>query len=283
MKVKRVRRWTAARIAAVGFFLLLAVVTLFPLYQLVLASLRPSSEVFRSALGLVVDPAKMTLANYRFMLIGMNSIYLYWYRNSILITALYTVVALFLTSWVGYGLAMYVFRGRNLIFTLVLFLMMIPLEILMLPLYKLLITIRLINTYAGIILPFALAPIGIFFFRQYAVSLPRDFLDAGRIDGCTEYGLFTRIMAPLMKPAYGAMTILLAMREWNNFVWPLIVLRTNRMFTLPIGLAGLMTPYGNNYDLLFSGAVFAIIPIVILFLFNQRAFISGLTVGGIKG
>jgi arabinosaccharide transport system permease protein len=79
------------------------------------------------------------------------------------------------------------------------------------------------------------------------------------------------------------MTILLAMREWNNFVWPLIVLRTNRMFTLPIGLAGLMTPYGNNYDLLFSGAVFAIIPIVILFLINQRAFISGLTVGGIKG
>jgi arabinosaccharide transport system permease protein len=283
MKMRRSRQWSAARVVALGFFLLVAVVTLFPIYYLILASFRPSSEVFRSGMGLVIDPARMTLANYRFMLHGMEGIYLYWYRNSILITALYTVVALFLTSWVGYGLGMYVFRGRNLIFTLVLFLMMIPLEILMLPLYKLLITIRLINTYAGVILPFAVAPIGIFFFRQYCVSLPRDFMDAGRIDGCTEYGMFIRIMAPLMKPAYGAMTILLAMREWNNFVWPLIVLRTNRMFTLPIGLAGLMSPYGNNYDLLFSGAVAAIIPIVILFLLNQRAFISGLTAGGVKG
>lgn len=281
--MRRAGKWSAARVLALCFFLLVAVVTLFPIYYLILASFRPSSEVFRSGMSLVIDPARMTLANYRFMLRGMDGIYLYWYRNSILITALYTVAALFLTSWVGYGLAMYLFRGRNLIFTLVLFLMMIPLEILMLPLYKLLITIRLINTYAGVILPFAVAPIGVFFFRQYCVSLPRDFLDAGRIDGCTEYGVFVRIMAPLMKPAYGAMTILLAMREWNNFVWPLIVLRTNRMFTLPIGLAGLMSPYGNNYDLLFSGAVAAIVPIVILFLFNQRAFVSGLTAGGVKG
>jgi len=262
---------------------LVAVMALFPLYYLLLASFRPSSEVFRSGMELTINPSRMTLHNYSYMLFGRDSIYLYWYRNSVLITVIYAAVALFFTSVVGYGLAVYSFRGRQLVFTLVLFLMMIPLEILMLPLYKLLIALRLINSYAGVILPFMLAPVGIFFFRQYAVGLPKDFMDAGRIDGSTEYGLFFRIMAPLMTPAYGAMGVLLAMREWNNFVWPLIVLRTNKMFTLPIGLAGLLTPYGNNYDLLFSGAVFAIVPIVVLFLFNQRAFISGLTAGGLKG
>jgi arabinosaccharide transport system permease protein len=281
--MKRRPRFNLLRAVMFMFFLIVAVVSLFPLYYLTIASFRPSSEVFRSGMLLTLDPSRMTLYNYQYMLFGRDSIYLFWYRNSVLITGIYTIVALFFTSLVGYALAVYNFKGRRLVFTLVLFLMMIPLEILMLPLYKLIITIRLINSYAGVILPFMLAPIGIFFFRQYAVGLPKDFMDAGRIDGCTEYGLFFRIMAPLMTPAYGAMGVLLAMRQWNNFVWPLIVLRTNQMFTLPIGLAGLLSPYGNNYDLLFSGAVFAIIPIVILFVINQRAFISGLTTGGLKG
>jgi len=123
----------------------------------------------------------------------------------------------------------------------------------------------------------------VFFFRQYASGIPRDYVDAGRIDGCTEYGIYTRIMAPLMRPAFGAMAILLAMRNWNDFLWPLIVLRTEDMFTIPVGLAGLMSPYYNAYDRLISGAVLAIIPLIIVFLFNQKAFVSGLTAGGIKG
>jgi len=161
--------------------------------------------------------------------------------------------------------------------------MMMPLEILMLPLYKLIVDLRIINTYAGVILPFVVSPIAIFFFRQFVTGISKDFMDAGRIDGCTEFGIFFRIMMPLMKPAFGAMAILLAMQNWNSLIWPLIVLRTNNMFTLPIGLASLLSPYGNNYDMLIAGAVLAIIPIVIVFLFNQRSFISGLTAGGIKG
>jgi arabinosaccharide transport system permease protein len=191
--------------------------------------------------------------------------------------------ALFLTSFVGYGLAVYNFKGRNLILTAVLFIMMIPLEILMLPLYKLLIALKLMNTYQGVVLPFIVSPLGIFFFRQFATGIQKDYIDAGRIDGCTEYGIFFRIIAPLMKPAYSAMAILLSMRSWNDFIWPLIVLRTNKMFTIPIGLAGLLTPYGNNYDLLLSGAILAIIPVIIVFIFNQKYFVSGITIGGIKG
>jgi len=108
-------------------------------------------------------------------------------------------------------------------------------------------------------------------------------MEAGRIDGCTEYGIYFKIMMPLMKPAFGALTILLAMGSWNSFVWPLIVMRDNTMLTLPVGLQTMLTPYGNNYDMLMSGAVLAVLPILIVFLFNQKSFIAGMTAGAIKG
>jgi len=277
------RRLAASRLLLLAFFVAVGAAVLFPFYFLLVSSFRPSQELFTEGFHLGIRLKGMTLTNYQVLLQGSGVIYLSWYKNSILITALFTAVSLFLSSLVGYGLGVYVFKGRNLIFTLVLFLLMIPLEILMLPLYKLLVTIHLINTYAGVILPFVVSPAGIFFFRQYSAGIPRDYVDAGRMDGCTEYGIYARIMAPLMRPAFGAMAILLAMREWNDFLWPLIVLRTNENFTIPVGLASLMSPYGNNYDMLIAGAILAIVPIIVLFLFNQRAFVSGLTVGGIKG
>jgi arabinosaccharide transport system permease protein len=126
-------------------------------------------------------------------------------------------------------------------------------------------------------------PFAIFFFRQYAVTLPKDFLDAGRIDGVNEFGIYFRIMLPLMTPALGAMTILVSLQSWNDFLWPLIVMRTEKMFTLPIGLNALLTPYGNNYEMLLSGAFVATLPIVVVFLFFQRYFVSGLSAGAIKG
>jgi arabinosaccharide transport system permease protein len=276
-------RLAVSRTALLLLFAIVAVVVLFPFYFLLVASFRPTRELFINGFQVAVRFKNVTLANYQLLTTGSGTIYFSWYKNSILITALYTVCALLLSSLVGYGLGVYVFRGRNLIFMLVLFLMMIPLQILMLPLYKLLVVVHLLNTYAGVILPFVVSPAGVFFFRQYAVGIPKDYVDAGRIDGCTEYGIYARIMAPLMRPAFGAMAILLAMRNWNDFLWPLIVMRTEDKFTIPVGLAGLMSPYGNSYQMLLSGAVLAIIPIIILFLFNQRAFVSGLTVGGIKG
>ncbi len=277
------QRKLLATILMIAFFILVSFIVLFPLYYMFMASFKSSKELFRNGLDFRILPGLMSLDNYRLLFSGKGSVYLYWYRNSLSITFLYTISSLFLSSFVGYGLGAYYFKGRNVVFTMVLFVMMIPLEILMLPLYKLIVGMSLINTYYGVILPFMVSPMAIFFFRQYVSSISKDFMDAGRIDGCTEFGIYFRIMAPLMKPAFGAMGILLAMHNWNSFIWPLIVLRTNTMFTIPIGLASLMTPYGNNYDMLISGAVLAIIPIVIVFLLNQRAFISGLAAGGVKG
>jgi len=263
--------------------LIFAVFCLAPFFFLVISSLRPGVEMIRQGISLNIDFSALNFDNYVLLLDGKEGIYLSWYFNSVVITVVHTLLSLLLTSMVGYGLAMYNFKGKNAVFIIVLVVMMIPVEILILPLYELSISTGLIDSYLGVILPFVVAPMSIFFFRQYAQSLPRELLDAGRIDGCGEFKIFFQIMLPLMKPAFGAMGILQAMFSWNNFVWPLIVLRSNDMLTLPIGLQSLITPYGNNYDILFPGAVMSVIPIIILFILNQKAFISGLTVGGVKG
>jgi arabinosaccharide transport system permease protein len=178
---------------------------------------------------------------------------------------------------------MYEFKGKRLLIIIILSTMMIPLEILMLPLYQEMLVFKLINKYAGVVLPFAISGFAIYFFMQYSQTIPKEFLDAGRVDGCGELRIFLQIMAPIMLPAFGTMGILQAMTAWNDFLWPLIVMSTNSNFTLPVGLQTYLSPYGNNYSMLFAGAVLSVVPIMIVFLLNQKAFVSGLTVGGVKG
>ena len=118
---------------------------------------------------------------------------------------------------------------------------------------------------------------------QYAASLPKELVDAARVDGCGEFAIFIKIMGPLMLPAFGSMGILQAMTAWNDFLWPLIVMSTNANFTLTVGLQTYLSPYGNNYNMLFAGAVISVIPLMIVFLCNQNAFISGIMAGSVKG
>lgn len=262
---------------------LFALFALAPFFFMLLSSFKPGDQIIKNGISAKINFDIMSFENYKILFTERNGIYLDWYKNSVLITTIQTALAVFLSSWVGYGLAVYEFKGKNIIFVLVLVLMMVPIEILILPLYRLSVSLKIIDTYAGVILPFIVPPMAVFFFRQFAVGLPTELIDAARIDGASEFGIFFKIMMPLMKPAYGAMIILQAMFSWNAFVWPLIVLRSSENFTLPIGLSSLITPYGNSYDMLFPGAVISVVPIIILFMFKQNSFISGLTVGGVKG
>lgn len=263
-------------------FIVIAALTLLPFVSIALASLRPGTELMRQGLGLNLDFSKMTLDNYRYLFNG-ESDYFIWFFNSMKLTIVQTILTLLVSAFVAYGFAMYDFRGKNLIFTCVLLVMMIPLEIIILPLYKLAISLKLMDSIWGIILPGIAGPLPIFFFRQYLSGIPRDFLDAARVDGCTEYGIFFRIIMPLMKPSFAAMGIFVGMNSWNSLLWPMIVLRSSEKFTLPIGLTALINPYRNNYDLLLAGSVFAVIPILVLFLAFQKQFIAGMTAGGVKG
>jgi len=273
--------------ASAGVIFIICLVTAFftltPFLFMLISSFKPGQELQRYGLNLKIDLKVMSPKNYLLLFTQNDSIYLRWYLNSAIIACVQTASSVILSSMVGYGLAVYRFKGQNLVFVLVLVLMMLPIEILLLPLYKLMIDIHLYNTYAGIILPYAVSPFAVFFFRQYTVGIPKDYVDAARIDGCGEFGIYARIMMPLMSPAIGAMVILLAMGSWNAFVWPMIVSGSRWMMTIPVGLQTMITPYGNNFDMLMPGAVLAVIPIAIIFLFMQSKFIDSLTIGGIKG
>lgn len=275
------RNKTSIWLASIGIGII-CLMALFPVFMLIISSFRPSYELMRTGISLVFDWSILNLQNYDYIFLQAKN-YWSWYMNSLIISAITIVLSLFFSAMVGYALAVYDFRGKNLFFIFVVFILMVPFEILMLPLFQMMITFQLVDSYIGVILPMVVAPIAVFFFRQYALGLPTELMDAARIDGASEYGIYFKVMLPLMGPSLGAMAILQGLGSWNNFLWPLIVLRSNDMFTLPIGLATLLTPYGNNYDVLIAGSVMTIIPIIILFIFFQRYFISGLTVGGVKG
>ena len=279
-----------ASFLATGLFVILCGFIAFPLLAGLLASFRPGRELVQNGLAINWDFKTMTLDNYKYLfgLGGENSKvdsakYFMWYKNSLILTLLTVVLTLLVCYFVAYGLTMYKFRLQGFLFFMVIATMCVPFEILMLPLYQEVTTLHIINTRAGVILPGLCAASTIFFFRQYMQSLPHELLDAARIDGCTEYGISVKIMMPITKPAFASMAILCAMGSWNNMLWPMLVFRDTNKFTLQIGLNTLLTPYGNNYDLLIAGSMFGIIPILVIYLIFQRYLIEGMTSGAVKG
>lgn len=264
-----------------AILMVFCIILLSPFLFMLISSFKPGQELFRYGLNLRIQLDIMNLKNYKLLFLE-DPRFLQWFKSSLIITSIQTILSLFLSAMVGYGLAVYRFKGKWLIFFMVLMIMMVPIEILLLPLYKLMVSLKLVDTYIGVILPYAVSPFAVFFFRQYIVGIPKEFIEAARLDGYGEFRIFFKIIIPLIKPAIGAMTILISMLSWNNFIWPLIVLRSTENLTLPVGLVSLITPYGNNYDLLMPGAVMSVIPVAIIFLLNQRVFIEGLTTGGVK-
>ena len=262
------------------FFIAVAVITLLPLALLAVSSLRPGSDLMRYGLNFSIDWANANLHEYQMLFSGQNN-YFVWYRNSLVITVVQVTLALLLSACVGYGFAMYEFKFKNAIFVCVLLVMMVPTEVILLPLYRLISGMGLTNSMWGVILPYMVVPMLIFFFRQYLSGISKEFVEAARVDGCSEYGIFARIIMPLMKPSFAAMGIYQGMS--SNFLWPMLVINDIDKITLPVGLQSLLSPYGNNYDILIAGSCFAIIPILVLFVCFQRYFIEGMTAGGVKG
>ena len=272
-------------VLSTGFFAILCALVVFPFFAGVLASFRPGKELIRRGLSINLDFSTMSFDNYKFLFSGnADSVkYFNWFKNSLILTVVSVLLTLFVCYIVAYGLSMYDFKLKNFLFFLVIATMMVPFEILMLPLYREMIKLNLINSMAGVILPGLCSASTIFFFKQYMSGIPKDLLDAGRIDGANEYKICFRIIFPVMKPAFAAMSILCGMGAWNNMLWPMLIFREAKKFTLPIGLNTLLTPYGNNYDLLIAGSCFAILPIFILFLCFQSYFVDGMTAGAVKG
>ena len=272
------------------FFIILCILFLIPLYALVLGTFKGGAELFVSGLNLNLNFSQLHTRAWRYLFTGIMSNgeynphdYFLWYKNSLMVVLVQGSLTLLLSSMVAYGLAKYNFKGKNVIFMCVLMVMMVPLEILMLPMYTQVNAMGMRNTYAGVMLPFLVSMSAVFFFRQFLTGIPYEMIEAARVDGCTEYGIFFRIIMPVMKPAYASMAVLTGMGAWNALLWPMLVLSDMKKYTIPIGLNTLWSPYGNNYDLMITGSCFAILPLLLIYLFAQKFIVEGMTAGAVKG
>jgi len=268
-------RWLLYTVVTLGF---VAVIT--PFVWMILGSFKPEAELLR--VPPTWWPEKVTLDNYR-SLFG-KGIFARSFFNSTLIAVVVTAANIVFCSMVGYALAKLHFRGKKLVFGLVMGTLMIPGMVTLVPLFVLVANLGLVDTYPGLMLPFLVTPFGVFLMRQFIIELPDDLLDAGRIDGASELRIFRQIILPLCGPGVATLGILTFLSSWNSFLWPLVVAQTQEHYTLPVALALFsknqqVTP---NYGLLMAGATVVVVPVLIVFLIFQRRFIEGIATTGIK-
>jgi len=227
-------------------------------------------------------PERFSLEHYDRLL--STSLLPRWYLNTVIVSVVATASVVFFSSLAGYVFAKYRFRGREFLFVMILSTIMIPSEMMIIPWYVGVAKIGWIDHYAGILMPGMLTAFGVFVMRQFIANIPDELLDAARIDGVSEFGLFWRICLPLARPAAAVVAIFTFLGNWNDFLWPLIVINSDKMQTLQVGLSRLSSlETGADWGGTMSGAALASIPMLIVFLFFQKQIVSGMTLSGLKG
>ncbi len=266
--------WTYLLLSAI------ALLMLFPLLWLIGTSLKSASEdIFGFPPQLL--PSQPTLENFR--LVWQTYPFGRYLLNSIIVAVLTVSLNLLFCSLAAYPLARLNFRGRDLIFAGVISTIMIPFQIVMIPLYILTVQLGLRNTYLGVIFPSLASAFGIFLLRQAFQGVPKELEEAARIDGCSELGLWWHVMLPAVRPALVTLAIFVFIGSWSDFLWPLIVLDRPEYYTLPLGVATLAGTFSLDWRLIAAGSVISIAPVLLLFLFVQRYIIPTDAGSGVKG
>lgn len=206
-----------------------------------------------------------------------------WFLNTILVALLVTVGTVLIDALAAYAFAKKQFWGRDFLFGLMLATIMIPGALLLIPAFLITNWLGLLNSYGGLIIPALANVLGVFLLRQFMQTIPEELEHAARIDGCSDFGVFWRIILPLSAPALATLSIVVFTSQWNNLVWPLVVLNDKDLYTLPLGLALLRGEFQVNYGITSAAAFLSVVPLLIVFLFLQRYFLEGLTVGAVKG
>jgi len=254
-----------------------SVAMLTPLVWLVAATVKAPDDFFHYTF---FSP-RPTLHNFRQLFAQMP--FFRFMMNSLFVTCTSVLVQLFLASLGGFALAKYEFRGKKAVMALMLGTMMLPGQVLLAPMYELIYRMGLMDSFPGLIVPGAVSVFGMFLFRQSMLHIPDDLLDAGRIDGCTEFGLYWNVALPVSRPMIGAFCLVSFMGTWNSFLWPQIILHSQERFTLTIGLNQMVGLYRQEYGVLMAGTFLSVLPVAALFFLLQKEFISGLTSGAVKG
>jgi multiple sugar transport system permease protein len=258
---------------------IVALVTVIPALWMLSASFMAPGEA--SSTPLRVLPAHPTIANYLALVSRMHM--LVYFVNSLIIATAVTLVSLFFNSMAGFAFAKYRFAGRSRLFKFLLSGMIIPAQVTMLPLFLMLKTMGLVNTYVGALIPGLASIFGIFLMRQFILAIPESLLEAARIDGASEFKVFRSVIIPLCRPVLVTLALFTFMGTWNDFMWPLIIMTDNSMYTLPVALANLRGEHLLDVELMMAGSVVTVLPVVILFLVFQRHYVRGIMVGGVKG
>ena len=260
------------------FFLILGGVTMVvPFVWMIATSFKPASEIYMGNFF----PQAATIENYTEVI--LKTLFPRWYLNSFICATLSTLSVVFFDSLVGYTMAKYDFPGKNVIFVLILSTLMVPTEMLIIPWYIMSVDFSWADTYWGIIFPGVITASGIFLMRQFMSGVPNDLMDAGRMDGVSEFGLYWRVALQLTKPALAALRIFNFLGNWNAYIWPLIVSSRREMLTLPVGLGFFSGEAGSDWHLIMTANTLSVVPLLTVFVFFQQQIIEGIALTGIKG
>jgi multiple sugar transport system permease protein len=271
-----VRAW---RILTLVGVLGIAGVMLLPLVWMVATSFKPEADIVKFPPSLLPD--RVTFQHY--LDVWDRIPFARLYVNTIVFAGGVTLISLLLDSMTAYALARLQFPGRNLVFIAILVMLMLPFQVTLIPLYDLLVSLGWTNTMQGLIVPRATNAFGIFFLRQFLLSLPRDLEEAARIDGASEFRIYWRVIMPLAAPALLTLGLFHFMYNWNDLLWPLIINQDAARQTLPAGLALFMGQHVVEFGILMAASVLALIPVVLFFLAIQRRFVEGIATTGIRG
>jgi multiple sugar transport system permease protein len=256
----------------------IAITTMLPLIWMVMASFMPSGDA--SSVPPPFFPRRVTLDQYISLFTRLHlgrSLF-----NSTLLSIAVTFISLVVNSMAGYAFAKYRFRGRAPLFKLLIASMVIPAQVTMLPLFLLLNKLGLINTYFGVIIPGMASIFGIFLIRQFALSIPDSLLEAARMDGASDFRVYWSVILPLCKPILVTLAIFTFMGTWNDFLWPLIVMTDDSMYTLPVALANLAGEHVQDTELMMAGSVMTVLPVLVVFAAVQKYYLAGIMAGSVK-
>lgn len=255
-------------------------VTLVPFIWIVATSFKSAAEIVR--IPPTFFPENWTFNSYQTIFNDPKIPLPRFYLNSALVAFGRVIITLFVSSLVGYVFAKYTFRGKNLLFGFILIQLMVPFTVIMIPSYLILVQLRLIDTLWGLVIPSMVDAFGIFLMRQFIETFPNDLIDAARIDGSGEFGIYRRIVLPNLGAALATLGIFTFMTTWNDYLWPLIVITTHEKRTLPLLLTWYNSQHGQRYDLTMAASILVLLPVLIVYILFQRWIVRGVAMTGMK-